>query len=302
MNKEYKSNTLFLWLDSESYFPQKIKKRGYHIGQVFKNTSTLSKILRRLVVMCNSTLISLWLGEWKNELSQKSTVIVHASILTPPVVKYLHRTHPHLRIIVWFWNPVSKDFPIDKFPKEICERWSFDTSDCEKYNLHYNSQYFFNDINTNNCAAEYDILFIGKDKGRGAELIKLKNSYESLGLKCFFYILGDTSLGDCYHQKYLPYDHVLSLINNSRCILDFVATNQVGLTLRPLESLFLQRKLITNDASIRELDFYSKENIFVVNNDDNVKLKSFVLDDYHIVQEDISDKYDFISWFNRLFV
>ncbi len=42
------------------------------------------------------------------------------------VIKYVNKYYPHVRIIIWYSNPVSVDTPIDFFDGLNCEIWSFD--------------------------------------------------------------------------------------------------------------------------------------------------------------------------------
>ena len=84
-------------------------------------------------------------------------------------------------------------------------------------------------------------------------------------------------------------------------IFDYLQDDQTGLSLRPFESIFFNKKLITNNSNIKNYDFYRKENIFILNYDDISMLKSFVDSDYLELPKNIIDNYDFQSWSNRFF-
>ncbi len=57
------------------------------------------------------------------------------------VIKYVNKHYPHVRIIIWYSNPVSVDTPIDFFDGLNCEIWSFDKKDVEEFSLNYNNQF-----------------------------------------------------------------------------------------------------------------------------------------------------------------
>ena len=74
---------------------------------------------------------------------------------------------------------------------------------------------------------------------------------------------------------------------------------QKGLTLRPLEALFLRKKLLTNFSAIKNQDFYSPNNIFIMNEDDERCLKDFINAPLSLEHENCIMEYSFASWLKR---
>ena len=89
------------------------------------------------------------------------------------------------------------------------------------------------------------------------------------------------------------------MIAESKCILDYNQEGQVGLSLRPMEALFLERKLITNNTDIKNYDFYNHDNIFILGEDNINEIKEFINKPYKKIDQDIIDYYDFDQWLNR---
>ncbi len=74
----------------------------------------------------------------------------------------------------------------------------------------------------------------------------------------------------------LSQEETLDIISQSKVVVDIEHPGQVGLTMRTLEMLGCQKKLITTNKSVREYDFYNEDNILVVERN-NIKLnKSFL--------------------------
>ena len=99
----------------------------------------------------------------------------------------------------------------------------------------------------------------------------------------------------------MPYQEVKKYILRSKSILEINKDNQSGFTLRALESLFYQTKLITNNSGIVESDFYNKTNVFILDKDDIKELKSFVLSDYDHSVDVLKKNYDLDRWFNNFY-
>lgn len=297
-----KRRILFLWLNDSEFHAINAKERGVFVKQVYKNVPKFFKAIRRFQIELKLPFISLWISDWKNHINDFDTVIVHASKITPPVVKFIRRKSKEIRIIVWYWNPVEKSVGLEEFRDDNVEIWSFDEYDCEKYKLKSNTQYYFNDVVLPKTNDHKDVFFVGGDKGRIGELISLKKQFDAQGISNYFHITSTGKENSDYREFYsnrISYDEVLNHIASCKVIVDYVSDNQSGLTLRPLEALFFKKKLITNDKSIENRDFYHKENIFIVGKDDFIDLKSFVKSPYREVDEDLLNRYDFTEWINR---
>lgn len=74
-----------------------------------------------------------------------------------------------------------------------------------------------------------------------------------------------------------------------------------GLTLRVLESLFFEKKLITNNINIINCEFYNKNNIFIINKDNLDDLNDFLKSEYKKIDKKIINYFDYESWLNRFF-
>lgn len=297
--------SLFLWLNQADYFPKTIAEQFSDvvtIHQVFKPLSTIGKGLRNIALQVQwAWFVRLFLANWAQEVNNYSQIIIHASRLTPAVVKWLAKAHPTCRIIVWYWNPVKKTVPVAAFQAVPCEIWSFDEQDCQEYGLTHNTQYYFDTIALPEQESQYDALFVGADKGRLQRLLTLEKEIQAQGLTTYFHITPtkQSDLNQYAYHKHISYEGLLEKIAQCQIIVDFVSDHQSGLTLRPLEALFFEKKLITNDPTIVTRDFYCRNNIFVYGVDDLAQLPAFIQIPYQKVTPQIQKKYSFSHWFAR---
>lgn len=310
---------IMLLLDrDDDFFARQIKNNGFDVFRIYKNISLSMKVLRRMHLYTDLHFYKYWFNkEWVKKIDQFDTILLHASIIKVPVVKFINNNFPDKRIILWYWNPVKKVLPIEKTKNLNCELWSFDPHDCKRYGLNYNTQFYFDisklkDIKS--CRNEIDVLFIGKNKGRLKKLLNIERKLKNMNLKTYFNIVDNSILLKFisvslynklnYKSKYkyseqIPYKEVIELIFNSNSILDIVANGQTGLTLRPLEALFAKKKLITNDISIKNYDFYNSNNIFVLKDNNLDEIKEFLNRDYKLIDDEIISKYKFSNWIKR---
>jgi hypothetical protein len=300
LSNEIKNKILFLWLDTNEFHAQNALRRGIDTRTVYKRIPKFLKAVRRIYVKMKFLPVEPWLESWKNDLNQFELVILHASKLTPPVARYIAKKNARIRLIVWYWNPVSKCVSVDEFSSESSEIWTFDEDDAKTYSLHKNTQYYFKDIEIDRDSIKYDAFFVGSDKGRLSELKAIESVLNDEGLNTYFHIVGSRAKRkkSVYSGERLEYGMVLKYISETRAVVDVVSEKQSGMTLRPLEALFFRKKLITTDKSVANRDFYSPNNIFIIGVDSISNITEFL--NLPVCEIDsLFDWYDFDSWLLR---
>lgn len=295
------NSVLFLWTNDKEFHALNAKRRGVEVAAIYKNVSLFLRVVRRVQIILGVFSIRPWLGNWSKNINKYKVVILHASSITPIVAKFIKKVNPNIRLIIWYWNPVEKCVPVSDFLKYDCEIWSFDEKNSIDYKIGYNTQYYFKDVKLSENIISNDVFFLGGDKGRLKKLLIIKEEFSKRGIESDFHITKTefkAPHNDIYRDR-ISYNQYLDKISESKAILDIVAEGQTGLTLRPLEALFLKKKLITNDNSIVKRDFYNKQNIFILGLDDLDNLYDFINSPLIDSDEDIYLKYDFDSWIYR---
>lgn len=141
---------------------------------------------------------------------------------------------------------------------------------------------------------------MGRNKHRKERLNNLKIEFEKKSLKALYYIVPNRNEKNPEKIKELSYKEYLKIISKSKAILVVMPPSQVGLTLRPMESLFLEIKLITDNLHIKYEPFYNQQNIFILGSDDIKGLPIFLNTPYKPTSKLIKNQYDFESWIKRI--
>lgn len=239
----------------------------------------------------------------KKRLSQitgKDTVVLF-DYLAVKNVKYIIKKTNARKFHFWYWNTVNR-----KTKKSLNFRNSknidtyfhtFDPGDAKKYNMILQNQIFSEEIIKNlpiKNNPTIDFFFIGKDKGRMAYLSELNTKLRNWGFKTRFIVLSKKHdnkpcEGLEIINREVPYDDVLQMIGNSKAIVDITKDSQTGLTLRCLEGIFLGKKVLTDNDSVKTLPFYD-ENIFMITKDiSKEKLENFLANNMEISSESKKD-------------
>jgi hypothetical protein len=236
------------------------------------------------------------------ENSNNNTIILFDSPVWINNVKYIRRKYDKLNLVFWYWNIVNDPKKIKHIKKYCDSVYTFDEKDSIKYKIGYHPQFYWlnKPIETEK---KYDVLFVGRNKGRLKVLEDIFLKFKKEGLKPFFYVVRDnrnefSNILDLKKEN-LKYDQVLELIYASKIILEINQQDQEGLTLRALESLFFNKKLITNNQSLKKYNFYSANNIMIINESFNLK-KKFINKRNINVEYKIKETYTFDHWLEIL--
>lgn len=247
---------------------------------------------------CKLPFQALWYGDWKKEIYDYDMIIVNAANLNWQILSYIKKKNPRTRLIVWYWDIVNEENQLDEKYKSICEIWSFDAKDCERYGMFHNTQFcYFDDLGRKDIL--FDVMFVGRDKGRMQQLEEICDLLRKKGLTVYTYVQRDKREKGHSEKKIskpMEYKEILNLVAQSRCIIDIPKAGQTGITMRVLEALFYSKKLITTDKDIFKAEFYNAANIFIWDNPSEEELQHFFSIPYEPVSNEILNKYTFAAW------
>lgn len=222
----------------------------------------------------------------------------------------------HLKLInevsektaVIFWDSFAKITGQKETMPYFDFSFSFDQNDVDQYGLHKISNFFFVE-NHETQNPEYDVFFLGAYDSRFEDLVRIFRYLKTLGLKVGARLYA-------YHQKTVPPDLTNEILLtreiipfsksyifnvNTKVMLDLAHHHQSGLSFRPFEAMGLKKKLITTNANVKNYPFYHPDNIFVIEDTENINLDpGFIAKDYTDIPEEISAEYNSYSWAKKI--
>ncbi len=269
---------------------------------LYKGNNVFYKIIRRLPFLCRFTL-----NMTKNLLMQFDIIVLSDAVSTNAIIKwFINNKNKSSRLIILCLNKVSSisNISFSLLRKWDCEIWSYNRDDCNYFNFKHinqflNYDYFIqNDFKTDTIS--YDAVFMGAKKDRENEIRLIKTQLQSEYLSAWFYVpdIKEFNQGKKNNERF-PYKNYISICKQSKSIVDIVSRANYGLTWRPIEALFLQKKLITNYLDIVKEEFYCKENIYIIGLEERC-IKDFLAIPYKKIKFDITKKYDFNYVINEI--
>ena len=147
--------------------------------------------------------------------------------------------------------------------------FTFDPYDADKYGW----VHFLGLMPTNRSNQiynkDYDVTFIGNDKGRYSLIKEIYKEVSERGYNCFFYVISQIAHLDdiddkLLHKEMMSFSDLIDIEKRSKCVLDItsVKNNKQGLSLRILEGIYSNSKIITNNAYSQEIDIVKDNSLY----------------------------------------
>ena len=166
--------------------------------------------------------------------------------------------------------------------------FSFDQKDCETYGFIYHSTNYSMVPLDARESTETDAFFVGVSKGRAESLGTIYTRIKDAGGTPEFFISGmknnEIRVEGIHYNQWLDYGQVLDHIRKTNCLIEVMDGDQNGVTLRTMEAVCYNKRLLTNNRSVMQSPFYESGFIKVFDSIDSIDI-SFVCDrspvDYH---------------------
>lgn len=241
--------------------------------------------------------------------------VINGFSITKDLIKYIELHNPGIKKTIFFWDSFcywQYNNIIDLFDY----KWSFDHHDCKTYRLEglkYHPDFIVGDssLKSNNLNENFDIVHIGSvnvfsisrikilaqikkycDQNNINNYIKIffneKKLFRNHKKRVFLQLLTSHRYRKLYYYywKYrnsgiflddvLPYKEVVNIESNAKAIIDIPLEKQCGCTIRSLETINRNQKLITTNFSIVQDRFYDNNNILIIQNKKHWPIKQFL--------------------------
>ena len=313
----YKNQTL------SKVFEENLYKEGYDLEILFKEQfkqfrlTFLQKIINiicRVFFKVNNYPIKADEENFKNfckkslkNLTQKKfdyCLIIRGDLIPEFVIN--HARSISNKMVDFQLDGLSVSSKILDYQKYFDRIFVFDPEDVKKYPeaaLHFLPNCYFGEPDFS-IPSEIDLLYIGQYLDE--RNVQLKNLHQYLEEHQLSYT-SHTSLyrGRCFeplhpkvfqHKTSTSYEGNLDFVKKSKIIIDFKRKEHNGLSLRFFEAMQYGKKIITDNVSVKNYEFYHPNNIFVTDFVHLDGILEFIQKPYHPLPETLIEQYGFKNW------
>jgi hypothetical protein len=240
-------------------------------------------------------------------------LVVQGEGIFEPTLRLLRAAYPTARLVFYTWDSLANKPRSKKQLRLYDECFSFDEADAARWRIRFRPLFFTPGFErTAPAELAYDISFVGTIHSDRYRIIRdIARQLEDPS-RAFWYLylqapwmyavrkyLTQTVAGAARSEfRFAPLQRaqVQGIFLNSRAILDIEHPGQRGLTMRTLEALGSQTKLITTNATASAYDFYDPRNIAIIDRREPRIPPGFLSTPFHPVPEAVHDRYRLASW------
>ncbi len=199
---------------------------------------------------------------------------------------------------------------ISNFPKKVGliplfdKVFSYEKDDVKAYKLEFITNYIYDIENSLAENLEHKVFNISSYDERFTQLRDVANYLKNHAVNYNIIVRKERVIVDelvSIVPKYLPLEEVKRLLLKSEILLDIQKSNQKGLSFRVFEALGYEKKLITTNKDVAEYDFYSPNNILIID-PENIQIpESFLEGTYQTIPTAILYPYTLEGWIKKVF-
>jgi hypothetical protein len=241
--------------------------------------------------------------------------VVNGQTLSQKTLKRLRIDYPNAKFVLYLWDAIANREHICKIFPIFDRILTFDPIDAVTYGLVFRPLFYgpkFSNNNFERSVTKFEISFVGTahsdrfivvDRLR-ASLAKEVRAYWYLYLQApwvmHYYRISNPDMRHAQLTDFkfatLSRDTLQSVFAESNTILDIEHPHQRGLTIRTFESLGAGKKLVTTNAGIREYDFYSVDNICIIDRNKPKVPDEFLFSPFEPISSEIQMRYTVTGW------
>lgn len=221
------------------------------------------------------------------------------------------------RLITFLYDNLAR-YPVQEKLHFFDKIFSFDNDDVQKYQFEKLCNYnYLNEHQVKSSIAKYDIFYITSfDKRRNKIILSLINKLDELTLNYRIFIVGkkiwklklerlfsrkNKFQSVVFRKKIIDPKETIRSYEDSTAILDLMRAGQSGLSFRIFEAMALRKKIVTDNPTIKDYNFFNPQNILVLNEDLSNLEQEFFNSPYVELPAKIYEQYTLKSWVVKVF-
>lgn len=221
------------------------------------------------------------------------------------------------RLITFLYDNLSR-YPVQDKLHFFDKIFSFDDADVQNHHFEKLCNYNYLDkSNQNNAITDLDLFYVTSyDKSRNAIIYPLAMKLNDLRARFQIMVVGKKTWKPRLKYLLTPNKDFLSVTfkrntihsgiihefyRRTKTILDLMREGQTGLSFRVFEAMALEKKIITNNPTIKNYNFYHPQNILVLNEDFSNLTSEFFQTPYVKIPDEVYNQYTLDAWVDHVF-
>ncbi|CAJ0777162.1 hypothetical protein LMG18090_00790 [Ralstonia mannitolilytica] len=303
----------------ENAIAQAVSALGAHAEVVLDKPS--NTVWTKAATRVSPTLVATRMASYIRSLTQQygrdtfdEIIVIKGEALHAEAVELLRGAFPRARCTYYNWDSLRNYPHLTGILPLFDACFSFDVEDCESIERLAHLPLFYTDEYRDLPSAEpqYDVFAVASLHSDRYEVIQRAIQQCPQATKAFTYffypskiaLVGKKMLEPSFvtppwrEIKWIPLSKkaMIDGLVRSRAVIDVQHPRQTGLTMRTIEMVGANKKLITTNPLVETYDFYDPNNILVIDRTQPEIPSTFLETDYTPLPEATRQKYSIHTW------
>lgn len=248
--------------------------------------------------------------------SASQILVVKGEALTPFLVKWMRRKFPKSKMTLYLWDSIKNVHGILDIAELFDYVATFDMKDATKRKWGYRPLFFRDEKGGGIFSSTiiYDWCFIGTIHSDRHRIISSLRKYKNLNPFVFSYFqnfivylaraICDKSIWTASFNSisFKPMDSISikRVVSQSRSVLDVEHPMQNGFTMRTIETLMDEKKLITTNRNILNMNLYHPSRVLIIERSNPKIDQEFLGLPFKKISNELRDYYSCRAWIDGL--
>lgn len=236
---------------------------------------------------------------------QDQILIINPSYFKNPLLELLKTKTK--RFVAYNYDSLAR-IPLPENHKKLFAKvFSFDVHDVKQNHfLTLLTNFIYLHPNQNISPKNKAFMILSKSKEREIILHKIATVLNKKQIENYEFIVLNPAVKTntnniIFTKNHVPLAEVEQKMKDAEILIDLIRDNQTGLSFRVFEAMALHKKLITNNKTIKDYDFYNPNNILILNKEVSNIDDTFLNNEYEDVPTEIYEKYTIDGWIKNVF-
>ncbi len=252
-----------------------------------------------------------------NDITEKIDIVfvIRGEFISENIMTYIKKRYGNTcKFVMYQWDSIVNNENALRISGYFDSISTFDLEDAKNMGWKYRPLFYIDDYLSKCKKKDIDILFIGSVHSNRIEVMNyLKKYCKARNLKLSSHLYSKRLI--YFKRKYLnrrkeyckandldikfksiTLKECYKKYNRSKIVVDFTHPGQTGYTMRTIECLGCDCKLITNNQLVKKSNFYDQENIIIYEGVNLIIPDEFIETPYKIIDERIKNQYSICSW------
>ncbi|MBP3742501.1 MAG: hypothetical protein J6J00_05885 [Treponema sp.] len=305
----------------EVFIKERLESKGAKVFLIYENLDEINILYRFVYVYLKKLKQRISNHHYNSSLKRIKekidiVLVIRGSSITELIMDKMHNKYPDAFFVMYQWDSIKNNKNAELIAKYFNKCLTFDKDDARNKNWQYRPLFYVR--STKNINKDIDVAYICSIHSERIQILnKLINICKDKKLSLFTHVftkriiylkrkyLDKAQEYMIAENKYIKFyslssNNLFDIYARSKIVVDYTNPNQKGLTMRTIECLGNNCKLVTNNSNLKDENIFNDSNYYIYQGT-NVEIPDYLSSEpYEELNKAIYDYYSLDGWIETI--